>query len=387
MNPRSFPFLLAAIAFLAVSASAQEDAIKTAIKTVKEKYAPDRRVAVFDIPWEMQGSTLVLKGEIDNPEAKAALLSALQKAVSVSVADSIRLLPDPALGEKLYGIVILSVGNVRSKPDHAEELSTQVLMGTTIKLLKRGSGYHYVQMPDMYLGWIDGAAFTAVTRAEADAWAAAQKVIMTENYGVVREEPNTTALPVCDLVAGGILKAGTETGGWTAVELADGRKGFIESALVQEYRQWKNSRILNGESIARTSKTFLGVPYLWGGTSSKGMDCSGFTKTVYRLNGVELNRDASQQVRNGEEVVLDSSFSTSRKGDLLFFGQKATSERSERITHVGIYLENKKFIHSSGRVRFGSFDPSSPMYEGALLKRLVRSRRIITDPTVPEVRK
>jgi cell wall-associated NlpC family hydrolase len=156
---------------------------------------------------------------------------------------------------------------------------------------------------------------------------------------------------------------------------------------VQEYRQWKNSRVLNGESIARTSKTFLGVPYLWGGTSSKGVDCSGFTKTVYRLNGVELNRDASQQARNGEDVVLDSSFSTSRKGDLLFFGQKATSERSERITHVGIYLENKKFIHSSGRVRFGSFDPSSPMYEGALLRRLVRSRRIITDPTVPEVRK
>jgi len=360
----------------AVPVLAQEDAVTAAIRSVREKVAPDKRVSVFDVVAERRDGTVILKGEVNDAASRAKVVAAVQAASPSPVLDSIRMLPDPALGERVYGIVILSVANVRSKPGVAEELSTQVLMGTVITLLKNARGYSYVQMPDRYLGWLDRDEFRAVTRAEADAWTSAPKVIMPGYFAIVREQPDAAAQPVCDLVAGGVLKTTGIQGTWTKVELADGRKGFIESSLVQDYEQWKTSRRPTGEAISRTAKLFMGVPYLWGGTSGKGLDCSGFVKTVYRLNGMELDRDADQQAQSGIEVNVGPAFENSHTGDLMFFGQKATAEKAERITHVAIYLENRLFIHSSGRVRISSFDPASPLFEESLLKRFVRSRRL-----------
>jgi cell wall-associated NlpC family hydrolase len=109
------------------------------------------------------------------------------------------------------------------------------------------------------------------------------------------------------------------------------------------------------------------------------MDCSGFTKTVFRLNGMELNRDANQQAQMGVDVSAGGDMKQLTKGDLLFFGQKATADRPERITHVGIYLQDKTIIHTPGGsgVRIDSFDPAAPNYNDGLVKSLVRARRII----------
>ena len=358
-----------------------------ALKPVKEKFAPDKRTAVFEVSFARQGGSLVVKGEMDNPAAKAEALSVLQTVYSGELVDSILILPDTRLGEKNFGIVILSVGNVRSKPGNAEELSTQVLMGMAVKILKREGGYYYIQSSDQYLGWLDDDALHPVTRAQVDAWAAASKVIATGLFGMVREKPDVNSLPVCDLVAGGMLKQTGSEGAWVAVELADGRKGFVERTSVEDYSAWKSSRKLNGESVESSAKTLIGIPYLWGGTSVKGMDCSGFTKTAFRMNGMELHRDANQQALMGEDISPGENFQNLRKGDLLFFGRKSAPGKPERISHVAIYLENRGFIHSSGRVRFGSFDPSSALYDESNLKRFVRARRIIPTTQTPEVRK
>ena len=372
--------LLLTCLVLSVHLRAQEDPVKAAVRSVKEKYAPDRRVVVFDITTEAQAGNVVVKGDVDDAGVRDALLAAIRSAGAASVIDSVRVLPDPAFGDRTYGVVTVSVGNVRTRPAEEEELSTQVLMGMTVRLLKMARGYNYVQMPDRYLGWLDRMSVRAMTKAEADAWSAAPKVIMTGYFGMVREHADGASMPICDLVAGGILKADGTEGTWTAVELADGRRGFVESSLVEDYDQWKKSRRLTGESLARTAKMFVGIPYLWGGTSCKGMDCSGFVKTVYRLNGMELNRDASQQAQIGADIPVGPAFENARTGDLMFFGQKASADRPERITHVALYLGDRLFIHSSGRVRISSFDPASPQFEESLLKRFVRARRIIPDP-------
>jgi uncharacterized protein YgiM (DUF1202 family) len=374
-HSRLLPLLVLSL-LLAGSLHAQQDTITAAIRAVREKVAPDRRVAVFDVTAERRDGLVILKGDVDDAPSRAAVLAAVKSAGAVTAVDSIRVLPDTALGERTYGIVIVSVGNIRSKPGDAEELSDQVLMGTVVKLLKNARGYSYIRMPDRYLGWLDRMEFQPATRAEADAWLSASKVIMTWYFGVVREQADATAQPVCDIVPGCVMKLLGVQGVWTHVELADGRKGFIESPLVENYDQWKKNRRLTGETIARTAKLFVGVPYLWGGTSGKGMDCSGFIKTVYWLNGMELSRDADQQADLGTEVNVGSHFENSRTGDLLFFGQVATAQKPERITHVAIYLENRIFIHSSGRVRFNSLDPASPLFSESLLKRFVRSRRL-----------
>ncbi len=357
-----------------------------AIKSVKDRFAPDRRVAVFEVKAESLPAGVVLKGDVDNPDARTAVVEAVRKT-GAAVTDSIRILPDTALGERVYGIVTLSVGNVRGKPGESEELTTQVLMGSVVKLLRKPvHGYYFVQMSDKYLGWLDRMSLQPTTRTGVDSWAAAKKVIVTDYFGIVRQTAEKTGQPVCDVVAGCLLKSTGTQGAWTAVELADGRAGYLETSLVQDYDAWRQSRTLSGEAIEATAKMFVGIPYLWGGTSCKGMDCSGFVKTVYRLNGMELSRDASQQAAQGADVNPGKDFANLRTGDLLFFGQKADGDKSERITHVGIYLHNREFIHSSGRVRISSFDPASPLFEQSLLNHFVRSRRVLPDAKPPEVK-
>jgi cell wall-associated NlpC family hydrolase len=250
-------------------------------------------------------------------------------------------------------------------------------MGTVVKLLKKTDGYCFIQMPDQYLGWIDAASLSMTNQTDTKAWNTAHKVIITELKCIVRKTPDSTSEPLCNVVTGCILKSGSKNDKWTMVELADGRKGFVLDSFVQDLDEWNNNRMLTGENLEKTAKGLLGIPYLWGGTSVKGMDCSGFVKTVYRLNGAELHRDADQQANQGTPMDPGKNFENLQKGDLLFFGQQAIGKKSKRITHVGLYIGNRLFIHSSGRVRLSSLDPLSNYFEKTLLSRFVLARRII----------
>lgn len=365
----------------------REDVLKATVQNIKEQYAPDRRVAVFDITWERYGNALAVKGEVDKVQAKEDLLAALTEFGEKEVLDSIKVLPDPELGSNLYGIVTISVANVRSAPGQPQELSTQVMMGMVIKLLKKRGGWYYIQSHDHYLGWLEDDAFVMTNSEGVDAWTSAKKAITTSHFGIIRERADGTSLPVSDVVAGAMMKLNSTRGSWAGVSLPDGRSGFIEQSHIEEYAKWRATRQLSALNVEKTAKMFLGVPYLWGGTSPKGMDCSGFTKTVYRLNGFELNRDANQQAMMGKEVSVTEDFDNLTKGDLVFFGRKGTADNPERITHVGMYLEKKEFIHAPGGawIRVNSFDPSAPNYSEELRKSFVRARRIIGTTQVPEV--
>jgi len=220
---------------------------------------------------------------------------------------------------------------------------------------------------------------------DVNRWVQSAKVIVTDYFGIVRTEPLSKALPVTDAIPGILLRRGRTKGAWQEVFLPDGRRGHIERAMVEDYQKWRHSRRLSADNVEEASKLFLGVPYLWGGTSPKGFDCSGYTKTVFRLNGFELNRDANQQALMGEDVVTGSDLQGLKKGDLLFFGRKATDDRPERIWHVAIYLGKKEFIHCSGRVRLNSLDPTAPNFDENRLKTFVRAKRVIGIPSIQEV--
>ena len=390
MTSRNFiSLILLVLSVLILSSCATnsnpDDRLIQALNPVQERYAPDRRVAVFSITPEWQNGILVAKGEVENPQAKSDALSALKLSSGVDAVDSIMVLPDPKLGEDRFGIITVSVGNVRSKPGHPEELATQLLMGMVVKILKERGGWRYVQSHDDYLGWIERESMLITNLKGVDEWVRDPKLIVTDYFAVIRSKPNAKSVPVSDVVAGALMRRGQTRGSWQEVIFPDGRSGFIEKTMVEEYQKWRSSRKLDAENIEKSSKLFVGVPYLWGGTSPKGFDCSGYTKTVFRLNGLELNRDANQQAIMGEDVVVGTDLLGLKKGDLLFFGRKGTEERPERIWHVAIYLGKKEFIHCSVRVRINSLDPAAPNFDSDRLNSFVRAKRVIGISSIPEV--
>lgn len=362
------------ILFLLIGFSCQEkhdEEVNQWIENYRAEIAPDKRVALWNIQFENDS----LKGETDQIEGLANLLADLNKN-GIDYVNAVKQLPNAALGEKTKALVTISVANIRSNPKHSAELATQALMGTPLNVLKEDGGWFLVQTPDGYISWVDRAGIELMTPQELEDWHSKQKVVFTELNGHVWSTPEQNEM-VSDVVAGDILTLESDAGSFVEVSLPDGRKGFIpaESSMLME--DWLASRSTSPEKLISTAKQMLGVPYLWGGTSIKGVDCSGFTKTIYYLNGQVIPRDASQQVNEGEEIDTDKNWENLEVGDLLFFGEKATDDKKERVVHVGMWIGNNEFIHSRGRVRISSFDPNSPNFDEYELNRYLRTKRII----------
>lgn len=183
------------------------------------------------------------------------------------------------------------------------------------------------------------------------------------------------------------MEATGTAGNYTKVSLPDGREAYVPTADVTDLRTWVDSRkaVIPADApqkdvekaralIIETAKTFLGVPYLWAGTSIKGVDCSGFSKSVYFLNGYMLLRNASQQYKTGEPVDVSQGLDNLQPADLVFFGREATEDKPERISHVAIYLGDGKIIHSSMLVRINSLIEGEPDYYD---RKPIRACRII----------
>lgn len=351
---------------------------KTIIRETKEKFAPDKRVAVFNIEAEQPANKIIIKGETNLPEAKEYLIRTLD-GEAIKFEDKIQLLPAKELGDKIYGVINLSVSNIRTNPDHPAELSTQSLLGTPLKVLKKGQwGFYLVQTPDGYISWLDDDGFQLMNEEEWNEWKSSEKIIYLNEFGWAYEKADVNSQHVSDLVAGNLLKLISEEKEFYQVEFPDKRIAFVQKNESQKFSQWYQSLNPDGEKILQTAYRFMGVPYLWGGTSAKGMDCSGFTKTVYFLNGIILPRDASQQVHTGELVDTKNGWQNLQAGDLLFFGTKANGEKKERITHVAIYIGDGDFIHAAGRVRINSFNKSKSYYSEYRDNAFIRAKRILS---------
>ncbi|MFA6339273.1 MAG: C40 family peptidase [Bacteroidales bacterium] len=378
---KSVHYFLAAFVALAVLAGCGKgrtpEQLSGISDNVKSAFAPDRREKVYEITFEKQkGKRIYVARGSTSEEGVVPALTAAAASHGITLADSIRVLPDPALGDAIYGVTTLSVANLRYEPRYASESATQTLMGMPLRILEKKGGWTRVKTPEGYIAWVSSGSLQEMDLAAYEKWMASPKVIVNKHYTLFREQPLPGAQVVSDGVWGNIAELEGQTPLYYKVRLPDGKQAYLSRYDAEPFQSWAQAENPLPEDIISTALQFVGFPYLWAGTSVKAMDCSGLVKTVYYLNGIILLRDASQQARMGEQVDISEGWGNMRMGDLLFFGRKATADRKESITHVGIYIGDARFIHSAGRVRVNSLDPESDIYyEGS--DRLVRASRIL----------
>lgn len=346
------------------------------VDNISATYVPDKRTGISDAKLRKHNkNSLVITGETLFPEAKGEILEWVNNA-GYQVVDSMIVLPGPEIGEKTTGLVSVSVANIKSRPSHYADLSTQAVMGTPVRIIKRHSGWWLIQTPDNYLGWVTTSSVSTLTPAEMKSWKMAYRLIFSGMHGEIFKDSDKKEV-VGDLVAGAIIELETHSGGMLKVKLPDGREGFVDQEYFYPFKQWADTVTARQETVSPIASKFTGLPYMWGGTSSKALDCSGFTKTVYFLNGLILERDASQQIRHGIPINPDEEFKNLQPGDLLFYGTKEPF----RVVHVGVWTPNQAVIHASGRVKEESMIPGSAHFSDYLHNTFLGEvRRIIGAP-------
>ena len=260
-----------------------------------------------------------------------------------------------------WAIPHISAAHVRTEPRHGAEMSTQALMGWPVRVLDRlPEGWSHVELPDGYRGYIIDNSLTFMPSDSLALWVKSPRVIATNVIPVMATDDSGCA--VTDIVQGDIAVALACDTLNTFIELPDGRRAFLQSSMCETVETWRCS-VADREKILSTASALTGVPYLWGGLTAKGMDCSGLTRLAYLAEGIMLPRDASQQALAGEEIDRDSV----APADLLFFA----SEKTGRIHPVALYAGHDTMIEAAGRVRL------SPVP----WPRVVHIRRILLEIT------
>lgn len=354
--------------------SVSEIKYQSEIDLVVSKWMTDKRESLCDIKAYSEGSDgIIIRGETTIPQIKEELINTLAKP-GILLTDSIIILPDTTHYKKYTGVVSLSVANLRKDPRHSAELVSQAILGTPVVILKEKDSWVLVQTPDKYISWTEKSSLVLMAKNEFNIWKSQAKIICIENSGWIYGSSDESDV-VGDFVSGSILEKTGESGKYLMVKFPDGREGVIRKSAANDYNIWRYDSSATADEVVKTAFSFLGLPYLWGGTSSKAVDCSGFIQSVFFRNGLILSRDASLQVRHGLKLDLSKGDSDFHKGDLLFFGSR--DEKGDHVTHVALYIGDSEFIHASSRVMVNSLDSTRVNYSGFRKKSLLSARRII----------
>jgi gamma-D-glutamyl-L-lysine dipeptidyl-peptidase len=343
------------------------DRVAQLIDAVRREHVPDARSGVFDVHAEQQAGRLVLRGQATNVAAVDVLIDRV-RVQGITAADEIVRLPDPGLGGTIHAVVRTAVAPLYSEPRLPGTQISQLVLGMRVELLSRSGDWIRIRGEDGYIGWThDG-----YLEHRSDEWAfgwergTAGEPMVSLGAELVDEDGRVLAR----LPWGARLLRHTG-----AYQLPDGRRGQVVHGEVVDVDRLADWFPLRGESIARTARRWLGAPYIWGGVTLNGVDCSGFTQAVMWMHGIALPRDSDLQAAAsvGVEVAAGAEM---RSGDLLFF-----AEHGARVSHVAIALGGTQIIHSAlgnGGVDFTDLTGGRPL-EQRLSRMLVKIVRVLPD--------
>ncbi|MES2592025.1 MAG: C40 family peptidase [Bacteroidota bacterium] len=235
----------------------------------------------------------------------------------------------------MYGICNLSIVPCRKEPSDRSEMVTQLLFGEHFLIIETQGNWCRIKIAyDEYECWIDKKQFLPIEQHTYDILESSAHYYSNELVQIIRDDRSSLLFPI---VIGSTLPN------------FDNNECAVENQSYAYEGAYITGHLPTDKiGIIETAMMYLNTPYLWGGKTPFGIDCSGFTQMVYKLNGIKLSRDAYQQAEQGEVL---SFVEEAEAGDLAFFDNE-----EGRITHVGIVMDDNRIIHASGNVRIDGFD-------------------------------
>lgn len=306
------------------------------VEEVRAEYAPDPRLAVFEVTVEVRGDGVALVGATSEREAAVALGTRVAQLTGWrTVADEVQRLPEAEPDELVHALVTSSVAPMLSAPLVRSTQVSQVALGNRLVVLRRNGRWLQCRSSDGYIGWVHAGYVALRDDSRARAW-----------------ESGAGGEP-CISLGGEVLDTGGEImmrlpwgarvvrEGESVVRLPDGRSGPVEGELIAAALR-PLAFPVDGAAACETAARWLGAPYLWGGITLGGVDCSGLVQGVWKLHGRLIPRDSDQQSRFGAEVDPGPEFEHLLPGDLCFF-----TEEPGRVSHVAMSTGGAKIIHAS----------------------------------------
>lgn len=353
----------------------------------ESRFAPDTRTAVWDFDIQTEGAKPAVVVSTDNPEALEALRAAwLERNISIELRARVLPADDPAALEKPWALVSVPVASLTGKPAFASAVTTQALMGTPLRVLAFSRPFWRVQTPDGYIGWVHGLQIERLSADALSDWNRSKRLIVTAPAASVTDAAGRV---IARPGLGSILKHISPSDTTFSVQLPDGRIGRLARAAAADaeayFKEWEKLRTQHPEQFwlrfCALAEQFLGVPYVWGGMSAGGVDCSGLVALLWRLTGVITQRDADQMAAQAHPVPFDR-LEAIPAGFLLFFG-KTGDDGQKRIEHVGISLGNGDFVHALGSVRIESLSEASANYNAYERARFLEAAYL--DPALADI--
>lgn len=309
------------------------------LEALGQRYA-DRRVHHFEVNVaSLQDGVCELAGSVLDEATLGVVRETLAGAFAeLEVrSEEVRVLRQPS--PQLL-TVATNLTNLKGGPSGSSETLSQVVAGQTVERLREKEGWVFVRQEDGYLGWLAARTLTeALPRAATHLVAAPVAMIYAEPGATLDSEAAEAAI-VSRLVAGTAVAVEEVRGAWGHVTLSGFKRGWLALGALRACEALPAGGRARRAQMVEDALHYVGVPYLWGGVSALGIDCSGYVQLLYRLSGVTIPRDADMQLRAGNPV--EAPFAA---GDLLFFG---SGQGHRRITHVGMSLGGWRMIHSSG---------------------------------------
>lgn len=352
------------------------------VERLQREHFGDSSFSHAELKARQQGGTVILTGTVlDRPTAEFLLGTLHQRLPGVNWRDEMT--PLVAGPDYSWAIAKRAVIDVRREPSNASERVTQIIYGEPVEILRLAGNWAFVRLRDGYLGWTRHASLLTCSAEAVHDWMARVTHLVRQTllpcYADRSGDPHQQVML---LPFGARLNVEGADGPFRGIRCPDGVLRWVPATGLLPAGELWHTGVEGLQTVVNWAQALIGVPYLWGGKTPFGYDCSGLVQTFYGMVGVDLRRDAHQQVAEGHGVDFDER----RFGDLLFLD----NERPEadlhvrrhdlEVTHVIMALDGEDFLHavgSLGGVVRGSFDPHSPWYARTYRERIIAIRRYV----------